>query len=368
MIFLTTPISKGWICFIWPEGTRRPFAVATMSSWPTQAQPIATATIKTTTPIMIRPAGDTGVSRISNAAGRNSNSSRRRTAWRRGKGISLCSATLICCASSGHVGSVRLDPVQLRIAPAAAQEVFVRTVFDQPTPIDRHDAVGPAHGRQPVGDDYEGAAGGDAPHILLDDALAFVIERARRLVEYQNPRIGQQRPRNRYALALAARERGAALADDRVVCLRQLEDELVGSGELGGGDHPAHRNARIGQRNVLAHRAVEQNILLQDDPDLASQPGHVDHCEIDAVDQHATGVRRIEPLYQSRYRRFTRTRRPDDADHVSGRNVERHVGKYRRPVEPITERHLLKADCALHLRQRRYAALCQLAGRIQNVA
>ena len=45
---------------------------------------------------------------------------------------------------------------------------------------------------------------------------------------------GEQRARDRQALALAAGQRQAALADLRVVALRQARDELVGLGAARG--------------------------------------------------------------------------------------------------------------------------------------
>ena len=80
-------------------------------------------------------------------------------------------------------------------------------------------------------------------HVLLDDALALVVERARRLVEDQDARIGDQRAGDRDALALAAREAAAALADDRVVAFRQLQDEVVRAGELRRRDDALDRHA-----------------------------------------------------------------------------------------------------------------------------
>ena len=93
--------------------------------------------------------------------------------------------------------------------------------------------------RQPVGDDDDRAAGGDALHVLLDDPLALVIELARRLVEDQDARVLHQGAGDGDALALPARQSGAAFADDRVVALGQFEDEAVRAGEIGGGDDVA---------------------------------------------------------------------------------------------------------------------------------
>ena len=156
-----------------------------------------TAPLKT-----VEKSGD--IAAVMRDIGRRAKAAAHRLALREGDQIALGHAHLV--PTSGHVGHASLDLVQLRIAPAPAQKVFVRTVFDQPTPIYRHDAVGPTHGRQPVGDDYDGAAGGDAPHVLLNDAFTFVIERARRLVKYQNAGVGEQRPRNRHPLPHPSRK------------------------------------------------------------------------------------------------------------------------------------------------------------------
>ena len=53
-------------------------------------------------------------------------------------------------------------------------------------------------------------------------ALAFVVERRGRLVEQQDRRVLQHGARDRHALALAAREPDAMLADQGVVALRQF--------------------------------------------------------------------------------------------------------------------------------------------------
>ena len=76
---------------------------------------------------------------------------------------------------------------------------------------------------------------------------------------------------------------------------------------------------RIGERDVVADRAVEQHVLLQHDADLPPQPGGIDHGEIDAVDEHAAALRHVEPLHQLGERALARARRADDADHLARR-------------------------------------------------
>ena len=76
--------------------------------------------------------------------------------------------------------------------------------------------------------------------------LALVVERARRLVEDQDARLSRQRAGDGDPLALPAREAAAALSDDRVVALGQLEDEVVRARELGRRDHLVRRQGGVG--------------------------------------------------------------------------------------------------------------------------
>ena len=62
---------------------------------------------------------------------------------------------------------------------------------------------------------------------VANQRFALAVETRRRLVENENARIGEDRARDRDALALAAGELDAAFADDRVVALLEPVDELV---------------------------------------------------------------------------------------------------------------------------------------------
>src|SRR5260221_8454963 len=114
-----------------------------------------------------------------------------------------------------------LDGVQGCVAPASGDELVVGAVFDKAAAVDGDDAVAAADGREPMRDDEHRSPPRNLLHALLDDALALVIERARRLVENEDARIGDERARDRQPLLLAAREAAAALADDRVVAARR---------------------------------------------------------------------------------------------------------------------------------------------------
>ena len=85
----------------------------------------------------------------------------------------------------------------------------------------RHDAVGVFDGRQAVRDDQRGAALHQPVQRLLHRALGFAVQRRGGLVEDQDRRVLVDRARDRQALALAARQLAAVVADERVQALRQ---------------------------------------------------------------------------------------------------------------------------------------------------
>src|SRR4051812_46606127 len=111
----------------------------------------------------------------------------------------------------------RLHSVQRGVAAAAAQQLIVRAVLDDAAAFERDDPVGTGDRGKPMRDDHYGATLGDPPHVLRNDALALVSERAGGFVENQNAWIADQRPGDGDALALSAGQRAAALADYRVV-------------------------------------------------------------------------------------------------------------------------------------------------------
>ena len=106
---------------------------------------------------------------------------------------------------------------------------------------------------------------------LLDHRLVLGIDRGQRLVEDQDRRVAQQRPRDRQALPLAARQLDAALADDRLVALRQLPDELVRVGVARRRFELGLRRVGLAEPQILLDRAVEQIGVLVHDRDQPAQ-------------------------------------------------------------------------------------------------
>src|SRR5690349_13311177 len=87
--------------------------------------------------------------------------------------------------------------------------------------VSRHDA------RQAMRDHERAAVARKPVELLLDCPLGVRVQRGRRLVEDQDRRVFENRACDGDALSLAAGQHDAALADDRLVLLRQRGDETV---------------------------------------------------------------------------------------------------------------------------------------------
>ena len=112
------------------------------------------------------------------------------------------------------------------------------------------------------------------------------IDRARRRVEDQDRRIGQQGAGDADALALAPGQTDAALAHDGLVTVVKHADEVGGAGYPGRVLDPLALHPRVCEADVLGDGAAEQQGVLEDDgaghPDVV-QAGMPD---VDPVDEH----------------------------------------------------------------------------------
>ena len=106
---------------------------------------------------------------------------------------------------------------------------------------------------------------------VLHERFAFRIERARRLIEHEHRAIGQNGTRNGDALALAARQLHAALADLGFEALRQALDEFQRVRTRRRFANLIHAGAGLAIRDILGNAAMEQQRFLRHIGDLATQ-------------------------------------------------------------------------------------------------
>jgi Transposase IS66 family len=99
----------------------------------------------------------------------------------------------IAASMSSCVRPITLPPNSSLWPENDAYQLIMGAVLNDTAALERDNAVSIAHGRQAMGNDQDSPAGDDPAHVLLDDALALVVERTGRLVEDQDSWIGNQR-------------------------------------------------------------------------------------------------------------------------------------------------------------------------------
>ena len=117
------------------------------------------------------------------------------------------------------------------------------------------------------------------------------FERGGRLVEQDDRRVLEKGAGDGDALALSAGQLHAVLAAGRIVAPLEARDEVMRIGRLGGGYDLLVGRAGAAERNVVAHRSFEQEVLLGDITDLLAQRSHGHRRDVDAVAEDLSRLR-----------------------------------------------------------------------------
>ena len=245
-----------------------------------------------------------------------------------------------------------LRHVELVVGAAVREELSMAACLDDVPVVDDDDGVAVLDGAEAVGDHEHGASRGDLREVLHDDVLALVVERARGFVEDEDARIEDEGARDGDALPLAAGEEAAALADEGVVLLREFLDEGVGAGEVRGGGDLFVGGVGAGDLDVLLDGAAEEHAVLEDDADLAAEPGWLYLRDVDAVDEDAAALGEVEALDELGEGGFAGAGAADDADLGARRDAEAEAFEDVAAVRRVAECDVLEGDVALERGQR----------------
>src|SRR2546426_856946 len=251
--------------------------------------------------------------------------------------------------------------VQLAVAAVFRQQPGVRAALDDLASLHHEDLVRAANGRETVRDHEGRAATPQGAQPVLDGRLALRVEARGGLVQDQDAGIGENRPRDRNPLALAARQLDASFPHHRVVALLEAAHELIAMGDARRLLDIVAGRVRPGERDVLPDRAVEQEVVLEDDAELAAIVGEPQGGEIATVHEDAPGFRAIEGEHEVNQRALPRPRGADQGRGGARRRVERDVLQYLRPGH-VSEAHVLERDVAGHLGERRARAVFGVLG------
>ena len=225
-------------------------------------------------------------------------------------------ACFYAARASSPKSSVKAPPSRIRSCG--------RPLSTMRPPLEHDGAVGDENGREPLARDQHGAPrDGGAEGRHEDDAPS----RCRRQTSGRPARSrapGDERSRERDALTLPAGEVHAALADQRVVAVRQPVDErrdtpaasqAASTSAQSASGRAASRLSRSGTENSTGFcvtSATERR---------SSASGDV--AAVDAADQHPPGGRVVEARQQVQQRRLARARGAADGDDLAAAATSR---------------------------------------------
>ena len=147
---------------------------------------------------------------------------------------------------------------------------------------------------------------------------------------------------------MAARQLDAAFPDERLVPLRQSHNELVRIG-------PPCRVLDLGVsrvvppvRDVVTHRAVEQEHLLLHEGQQVSIAAQLQVANVRSVEQQAAARRIVKPGNEVGHGGLPRSAPAHERDHRSSRDRDVEVLNDRLAFA-VLERHVLETDLANHV-------------------
>ena len=172
----------------------------------------------------------------------------------------------------------------------------MRPDIDDVATVQHQDLMAVGQGTEPVRHDQHGPAKRDALDVGIDQRLAFRIERAGGLIQDQDARIMDQRPRDRQTLALAAGQIGRTFLDPGLIAFGQTLDELLGAGQAGGAHRIAQGQAGAAGQDIVLDAAAEQEVFLQHHAEAAPQMRQIDLPQVGAVDLDGAFIFAIDTL------------------------------------------------------------------------
>ena len=151
----------------------------------------------------------------------------------------------------------------------------------------------------------------DVPHERLG---CFRVEMRSRLVEQEHRSVGQESPGDRQALALAAGELRALLADQRLEPVGERGDPVADAGAMEGVLELRVGRARAGEAEVRPDRRVEHVGVLAGEGEGAPQVVLTELAHVATRESHTAFLGVEEAEQEVRHGRLADAARPDERD------------------------------------------------------
>lgn len=178
-----------------------------------------------------------------------------------------------------------------------------------------------------MGDQQGGPAGHDGPQGLVDLVLDAGVDGGGGVVEEEQPGVGEDGPGQRDALALAAGEGEALLADLGVVPGGQRPDEPLGLGGAGGRLDLLLGGAGVPVGDVGADGVGEEEGVLRDQSDRAAQGLVRQLADVVAADADRAAVGVVEPGQKEGDGGLAAAGGPDDGDGLPSATVSENPSR-----------------------------------------
>ena len=129
---------------------------------------------------------------------------------------------------------------------------------------------------------------------VLDERLGFCIDGGRGLVQDENRRILEDRPRDRETLFLTTREPDTTLANNRIVSVRQTQNERFSIGRARCFNQFFFRCIRSAEQDVVTDRSVEEEYVLEYTGDILSEKVELQVADVVTTDANGPRLNIVE--------------------------------------------------------------------------
>ena len=211
-----------------------------------------------------------------------------------------------------------------RPSPSSRSRSGVRSALDDPAPVHHDHLVRTLRSGQSVRDRHRGAATGHRVERALQPHLGRRVDRAGRLVEYQQVRVGHVRPGQRHQLPLAHGQRLAALPHPGRQARRQ-PGQPVAPARASANAAPISLvgQLRPGEPHVVRDRRVEQEAVLRHHHHPLAQAVEAHRGQRVPAEPHLAARRVHQPGQQLRERGLAAAGLADDRHPASGPGSDR---------------------------------------------
>ena len=199
------------------------------------------------------------------------------------------------------------------------------TALNDLSVLQNHDGVGVTHGGEAVGDHKGGPFCHQTVHALLDVLFRSRIDRARRLIEDQDRRLGYRRSRDIKKLSLALAQVRAVALQNRVIALWKPHDKGMGRCHLRRLNNFLVGGIKPSVPDIFHNRSRKQMRILKHHGDVAAQLVPLNMADINAVDGDGPALDIVEAVDEVRDRRLSGSRGTHEGDLLSRPRVEADI-------------------------------------------